>query len=215
MHDFYHILHAYTDLGGIFELVIMEALRQNIEPGQVYRRSDLEYYSSAIDRHLSMLTRDGSLVKLSQGLYYAPLFSKFGMVPPEDTVLVESFLKDSDFLMVKPNLYNTLGLGLTQLYNTTWVYNHKRKGEFKLNGKTFEFKIKSSFPKQLTKEFLIVDLLNNLDELAEDKDQTLKNLPKNLNSINDAELMKVTQHYGSGRTKKMLKSMYRNKKQHA
>jgi hypothetical protein len=38
--------------------------------------------------------------------------------------LVESFLKDSDFLMVKPNLYNTLGLGLTQLYNTTWVYNH-------------------------------------------------------------------------------------------
>jgi hypothetical protein len=51
--------------------------------------------------------------------------------------------------------------------------------------------------------------------LAEDKDQTLKNLPKNLNSINDAELMKVTQHYGSGRTKKMLKSMYRNKKYHA
>jgi Tfp pilus assembly protein PilO len=44
--------------------------------------------------------------------------------------------------------------------------------------KTFEFKIKSSFPKQLTKVFLLVDLLNNLDELAEDKDQTLKNLPK-------------------------------------
>jgi hypothetical protein len=82
-------------------------------------------------------------------------------------------MNDSDFLMVNPNLYNTLGLGLTQLYNTTWVYNHKRKGEFKLNGKTFEFKIKSSFPKQLSKEFLLVDLLNNLDKLAEDKYQTL------------------------------------------
>ena len=215
MHEFYQFLHANTDVGFIFALVIMEALRQHIEPGQVYRRSDLEYYSSAIDRHLGILTRDGSLVKLNQGLYYAPIFSKFGMVPPEDKVLVKSFLKDSDFLMVKPNLYNTLGLGLTQLYNTTWVYNHKRKGEFKLNGKTFEFKIKSSFPNQLTKEFLLVDLLNNLDELADDKNQTLKNLPKNLNGINDDELMRVTQQHGSGRTKQLLKSIYRNKIQHA
>jgi len=193
----------------------METLRQNIKPGHVYRRSDLEYYSSAIDRHLGMLTKDGSLIKLSQGVYYAPKSSKFGLVPPDDVVLVESFLKDSDFLMVKPNVYNTLGLGLTQLYNTTWVYNHKRKGEFKFNGKSFEFKIKSSFPNQLTKEFLLVDLLNNLDELAEDQNQTIKRLPENLSSFNNEELMRVAQQYGSGRTKQLLKSIYRNKIQHA
>ena len=193
----------------------METLRQNIKPGHVYRRSDLEYYSSAIDRHLGILTKDGSLIKLSQGVYYAPKSSKFGLVPPDDVVLVESFLKDSDFLMVKPNVYNTLGLGLTQLYNTTWVYNHKRKGEFKFNGKSFEFKIKSSFPNQLTKEFLLVDLLNNLDELAEDQNQTIKRLPENLSSFNNEELMRVAQQYGSGRTKQLLKSIYRNKIQHA
>jgi hypothetical protein len=193
----------------------METLQQHIKPGQVYRRSDLEYYSSAIDRHLGMLTKDGSLVKLSQGLYYAPKSSKFGSVPPDDSVWVESFLKDSDFLMVKPNVYNTLGLGLTQLYNTTWVYNHKRKGEFKFNGRIFEFKIKSSFPTQLTKAFLLVDLLNNLDELAEDQNETIKSLTSNLSSFNDAELMRVTQQYGSGRTKQLLKSIYRNKLQFA
>jgi len=193
----------------------METLKQHIKPGQVYRRSDLEYYSSAIDRHLGMLTKDGSLVKLSQGLYYAPKSSKFGSVPPDDSVWVESFLKDSDFLIVKPNVYNTLGLGLTQLYNTTWVYNHKRKGEFKFNGRTFEFKIKSSFPTQLTKAFLLVDLLNNLDELAEDQNQTIKSLTSNLSNFNDAELMRVTQQYGSGRTKQLLKSIYRNKLQFA
>ncbi len=192
----------------------METLRQHIKPGHVYRRSDLEYYSSAIDRHLGMLTKDGSLIKLSQGVYYAPKSSKFGLVPPDDVVLVESFLKDSDFLMVKPNVYNTLGLGLTQLYNTTWVYNHKRKGEFKFNGKSFEFKIKSSFPNQLTKEFLLVDLLNNLDELAEDQNQTIKRIPEKLSSFNNEELMRVAQQYGSGRTKQLLKSIYRNKIQH-
>ena len=192
----------------------MEALRQHIKPGGVYRRSDLEYYSSAIDRHLGMLTKDGSLLKLSQGLYYAPKSSKFGLVPPDDDVLVKSFLKDSNFLMVKPNFYNALGLGFTQLYNTTWVYNHKRKGEFKLNGKTFEFKIKSSFPNQLTNEFLLVDLLNNLDALAEDQNKTIRNLPNKIRNFNAVELMIVTQKYGSGNTKKLLKSIFRNQKQH-
>jgi len=194
--------------------MIMEALRQHIKPGGVYRRSDLEYYSSAIDRHLGMLTKDGSLLKLSQGLYYAPKSSKFGLVPPDDDVLVKSFLKDSNFLMVKPNFYNALGLGFTQLYNTTWVYNHKRKGEFKLNGKTFEFKIKSSFPNQLTNEFLLVDLLNNLDALAEDQNKTIRNLPNKIRNFNAVELMVVTQKYGSGNTKKLLKSIFRNQKQH-
>jgi len=193
----------------------MEALRQHIKPGHVYRRSDLEYYSSAIDRHLVILTKDGSLVKLSQGLYYSPKSSKFGPVPPDDALLVESFLKDSDFLMIKPNMYNALGLGLTQLYNTTWVYNHKRKGEFKFNGKTFEFKIKSSFPNQLTKEFLLVDLLNNLSELAEDQYQTTTSLSKNLSRFNNDELMRIAQQYGSSSSKKLLKSIYRNKKKHA
>jgi hypothetical protein len=117
--------------------------------------------------------------------------------------------------MVKPNAYNTLGLGLTQLYNTTWVYNHKRKGEFKFNGKSFEFKIKTSFPNQLSKEFLLVDLLNNLDELAEDQNQTIKNLSNNLSSFKNEELLRVAQLYGSGRTKRLLKSIYRNKKQYA
>lgn len=193
----------------------MESLRQHIQPGQVYRRSDLEYYSSAIDRHLSMLTKDGSLLKLNQGIYYAPRFSKFGMVPPDDRVLVESFLKDNDFLLVKPNFFNALGFGFTQLYNTNWVYNHKRKGEFKLNGKSFEFKIKSSFPNNLTKEFLLVDLLNNLDELAEDQAKALKKLPNKITDFNEVELLKLTQQYGSGKTKQLLKSIFRGKKQHA
>lgn len=189
----------------------MQGLRQHIKAGQIYRRSDLEYYSSAIDRHLSMLMQEGYLVKLSQGLYYAPKSSKFGVVPPDDYVLVAGFLKDSDFLIVKPNIYNSLGLGLTQLYNTTWVYNHKRKGEIKLNGKNFEFKIKSSFPGELTKEFLLVDLLNNLDELAEDQNQVVKKLPDHLQNFNTDELMKITQQYGTGKTKQLIKKILRLK----
>jgi hypothetical protein len=193
----------------------MNLLRQHIKQGKVYRRSDLEYYSTAIDRHLAQLTIDGTLIKLNQGLYYAPKQSKFGAVPPDDHQVVERFLKDEDFLMVSPNSYNSLGLGLTQLYNTTWVYNHKRKGEFQLNGKTFEFKLKSSFPRNITREYLLVDLLNNMENLAEDQSQTLDKLPNNIGSFNTDALMKATQLYGNGKTKRKLKSIVRNVLQHA
>lgn len=192
----------------------MNLLRQHIKQGEVYRRSDLEYYSTAIDRHLAQLTKDGTLIKLNQGLYYAPKQSKFGAVPPDDRQVVERFLKDEDFLLVSPNSFNSLGLGLTQLYNTTWVYNHKRKGEFQLNGKTFEFKLKSSFPKNITREYLLVDLLNNIEDLAEDQSQTLDKLPNIIGSFNSDALMKATQLYGNGKTKRKLKSIVRNVFQH-
>ena len=193
----------------------MDFLSQHIKQGEVYRRSDLEYYSTAIDRHLAHLTKDGTLIKLNQGLYYAPKQSKFGTVPPSDRQVVERFLKDDDFLLVSPNSFNSLGLGLTQLYNTTWVYNHKRKGEFQLNGKTFEFKLKSSFPKHISIEYLLVDLLNNLEILAEDQTLVLEKLLNNVNSFDIEALMRATQQYGSGKTKRVIKSIVRKLLQHA
>ena len=187
----------------------MNNLNQHIKNGEVYRRSDLEYYSNSIDRHLAELTAEGLLIKVSQGLYYAPRKSKFGIVPPDDNSLIERFLKDDDFLLVSPNSYNGLGFGLTQLYNITWVYNHKRKGKFELNGKLFEFTLKTSFPKIVTKEFLLVDLLNHLGFVAEEQAVVINKLPSKLRDFNLNELMKITQQYGSGKTKRILKSLIR------
>ncbi|MEN9414539.1 MAG: hypothetical protein RLZ62_843 [Bacteroidota bacterium] len=187
----------------------MELLRKNIRPGEVYRRSDLEYYSTAIDRHLRQLTTEGELIKLNQGLYYAPEHSKFGPVPPDDSTLVARFLKSDEFLIVTPNAYNTLGLGLTQLYNARWVYNHKRRGEITLDRKTFLFKMKSAFPAAITKEYLLVDLLNNLDNLAEDASAVVYRFRENIRNFSTDELMNASQLYGSGETKKILKSVIR------
>jgi hypothetical protein len=148
-------------------------------------------------------------------LYYAPKQSKFGLVPPDEQQLVARFLKNEDFLIVSPNSFNSLGLGLSQLYNTSWVYNHKRKGEFLLNGKLFEFKLKSAFPKSISKEFMLVDFLNNFDLLAEDQTQILAKLPNAIQNCKADELMKVTQQYGTGKTKRILKSVVRKALQDA
>lgn len=191
----------------------MKYLLQHIKPGNVYRRSDLDFYSSAIDRHLAQLVKEGSLQKLSQGLYYAPKVSKFGTLPPEDKALVERFLKDDDFVMVSPNSFNALGLGLTQLYNTTWVYNHKRKGEVQLNGKTYEFKIKSSYPAQVSKEFLLVELLNSTDKLAEAPN--MNQLTSKLKELDKNQLMVMVKKYGKGQAKQMLKTIFRKELKNA
>ena len=123
----------------------MNQLNQHIKYGEVYRRFDLEYYSNWIDRHLAELTSEGILIKVSHGLYYAPRKSKFGVVPPSDHTLIDRFLKDEDFLLLSPNMYNSLGVGLTQLYNITWVYNHKRKRKIWVERETIWIQTKNIF----------------------------------------------------------------------
>ena len=176
----------------------MEALINHIKPGRVYRRSDLEFFSTAVDRHLSQLRNAGALKRLGKGLYYVPKESKFGLVPPDDKELVKRFLMDESFLLLSPNAYNSLGLGTTQLYNTTWVYNHKRRGEFKFNGKTFIFKTKSAFPKKISKEYLVVDLLNNLKELAEDPENLVTTFLSRLKDFDPKKLKVHTTEYLNG-----------------
>jgi len=152
----------------------------------------------------------GDLEKLAQGLYYAPKSSAFGKVPPKDDELVEAFLKDENFLLLSPNSYNSLGLGTTQLYNKTVVYNHKRHGVFKLGNRSFDFRVKPRFPKKLDKEFLFVDLLNNLDSLAENQGDVLANAQKQLSKFEVSKLQKTVSVYGAGRTKKRVSSWLRN-----
>jgi len=65
-----------------------EALKKHLKPGEVYRRADLLEWTSAVDRHLQQLVREGTLEKLSVGLYYAPRQSVFGKTPADEQELV-------------------------------------------------------------------------------------------------------------------------------
>lgn len=183
---------------------VLEDLKTHLTPGQVYRRSQLEKWSNAVDRHLKLLLLSGVLQKMSQGLYYCPKKASFGEVPPEDEELVRSFLKSDEFLLTTPNLYNSLGLGTTQLYNKRVVYNHKRHGKFVLGGREFDFRLKHKFPAQLTKEFLLVDLLNNLNELAEDKREVLEKFMQKLQELKNEDFLNTFNYYAGERTKKLL-----------
>ncbi|WP_245424186.1 hypothetical protein [Methylovirgula sp. 4M-Z18] len=182
----------------------LQELKKHLRPGQVYRREDLARRSNAVDRHLRQLLDEGTLTKLAGGLYAYPKQTVFGKAPAADDKLVRSFLKDDRFLLASPNAYNGLGVGTTQLYDKTVVYNHKRHGEFALGGRLFEFRAKPSFPTTLSKEFLLVDLVNNLDRLAESKEEVLARVRERAASYDASRLQRAARDYGSVRTKKFF-----------
>lgn len=128
----------------------------------------------------------------------------FGAAPADDEVLVRAFLKDDRFLLTSPNFYNVLGLGTTQLYNETMVYNHKRHGRFKLGGCEFHFAMKPHFPSRPTPEFLLVDIVNNLEQLAEDREQVLTQIQIKARSMDKQKLAKAVRDYGGVRAKKFF-----------
>jgi hypothetical protein len=182
----------------------LQELKKHLRPGQVYRREDLVKWSNAVDRHVKQLLDDGTLTKLAGGLYAYPKRSVFGQAPAEDGKLVESFLKDNRFLLASPNTYNGLGVGTTQLYDKTVVYNHKRHGIYSLGGRTFYFRVKPAFPRTLSKEFLLVDLVNNLEQLAESKEHVLARVKERAASFDKARLRRAALLYGNVRTKKFF-----------
>jgi len=181
-------------------------LKKHLKPGEVYRRADLQAWSNAVDRHLQQLVKENVLEKLSGGLYYFPKGTAFGKTPAQEHELVRAFLKDDRFVVTSPNEYNALGVGTTQLYNTRFVYNHKRHGNFKLGNRTFNFVRKQYVPEKLTKEFLLVDLANNLKRLGEDQPALVENIKKKAKEMNPERLKTITDNFGTVGTKKLFAS---------
>lgn len=184
------------------------AARFQLQPGGVYRRKDLAAQSRAVDRDLQRALDAGQLYRAAQGLYYAPIKTLFGDAPPDDHALIGKFLEDRHFLLLNPSFYNSLRLGTTQLYNKTLVYNHKRHGLFRLDNREYDFRVKHRFPEELSVEFLWIDCLNNLDELAEDQDVIVRNARKSLDRFDSPALREALVDYGSAATRRMVRSWF-------
>lgn len=210
----YHILHEFyskylTVLTYNAILIIMKTtsspqkLLNELRYGNVYRRQELALLSRSVDRDLNRLTKEGNLKKVGPGLYLYPKESRWGELPAETKNLAKSFLKTSDFLIVSNDDYNTLGLGMTQLWNEVRVYNKKRHQKVTLGNIQFDFQIPfNGYPRQLTPEFLLVDLMNNLDNCGESPSAVKEKLTLSVNKFNKVLLLKLSQRHGKLATKK-------------
>lgn len=185
----------------------LNQLKMSFIPGHVYRRSELKRLSSNIDRHLAALVAHGYLEKLSTGLYSAPRTTSFGPAPVDIHAVLQCFLKDDHFVFYGLGEFNSLGLGTTQMYNHLIVFNRKRTGNFNLGGHQFTFYRWREAPKHLTEEFLVIELLNRLEELSEDREVILLRLKNKIKNFNQKKLLYASAHYGTLSTQKKLNSL--------
>ncbi len=179
-----------------------EHLKSKLVPGQTYRRSDLAPFSSNVDKYLAQLVQDGELKKVAYGLYAVPRSTVFGEALPEERSLLQSFLKDDHFVVYSPSQFNLLGLGTTQLYNRVIVFNRKRVGEIELGSRSFYFHRWREAPKELSLEFLAVECVNRLNELAEDREQIVVKMKEKLPQFDQRRLRHAILHYGNSSTQK-------------
>ena len=185
----------------------LDQLKRHLRPGRVYRREDLLPWSNSVDRHLKELTVDGTLKKLRTGLYYHPRKLEFGEAPADEHELVKAFLRTDRFVATSPNAYNQLGLGTTQLYNKRVVYNQKRHGIFPLGNRMVTFERRLNVPRQLSPEFLLVDLVNELGQLAEDQDAVFSRVRERAKEMDQRKLSRAVSLYGKYSTQKKFREI--------
>jgi hypothetical protein len=159
---------------------------------------------------VSIMNDNGTLsftIELRNGLCYSPRKFEFGEAPADEHELVKAFLKTDRFVVTSLNAYNQLGLGTTQLYNKRVVYNQKRHGTFPLGNRMVTFERRLNVPRQLSPEFLLVDLVNKLRDLAEDRDAVVSRVREKAKEMDPRKLSRAVSLYGKSSTQKTFQEM--------
>ena len=136
-------------------------------PGRVYRTHELLAFAANPSRWAKRLVEQGVLRQPYHGLYYVPVPSNFGPVGPRPEELLRAYFHGEPFLITGPYFWNALGLGTTQMFAVSLVYNHKITGIVAVGGSRYWFR-RVRFPSPPPIEWFIVDLLHNERHMGED-----------------------------------------------
>jgi len=183
-------------------------LKYSMQPGRVYRRQELQQFSAAVDRDLKALVHEGQIRKLAGGLYCREKQGELGVVPPNDREMIRAFLKTSDFRLLSPGDFNVLGLSLQPPRDGCVVYNHKRSGNFFIGGKYFKFRLVPEYPAQSSREYLLIDMLNNLRQCPDALAAVCENLKTDLNNLDRDMLSACLKRYGNATARRTVQEAY-------
>ena len=166
--------------------------------GRVYRTRDLKKLSSNPTRLAQNLVQEGKLRKLRNGLFYVPKKGTFGDVPPSEDAILKALFGSNSYLKTGPSVWNSLGLGTTAVEAIPLIYNKSKTGLEQIGRKKFEFR-RVRFPRKPSKEFFVVDLLQNLDRAGADPGEMKQALGQALRNgrFDGPTLLEMAEKYGS------------------
>ena len=105
--------------------VLLENVPENqlIFVNQYYQENfSTELSESTYYRVIAKLTTEKFLCRIAKGIYYRPKISKYGLVPPSQSSIIDIFTKNNSGMVVGYPLYNRLNL-TTQISKNIEVYS--------------------------------------------------------------------------------------------
>lgn len=132
--------------------------------------------------------------------------TRFGPAQPDRHALLRAFLGGEEFVITGPPVWNSLGLGSTQMFAHPLVYNRKRTGLFDLGGRTFDLR-RVRFPDWPGVEWFVVDLLENLASVGLDRTETAALLAARIaEGVFDKDaLIRMAARYGTKATQALVR----------
>ena len=181
-------------------------LPTSFTPGRVFRTRDLASLSANPTRMAKRWVDEGLCTRLRPGLYAVAEMTRFGPAPPDRRGLLRAFLDGDDFVITGPPVWNSLGLGSTQMFAHPLIYNRKRSGLFSLGGRTFDLR-RVQFPDHPTLDWFGVDLLENLASVCLDRSETAAILAARLaeGAFNPEALAGMAAEYGTKATQALVR----------
>jgi hypothetical protein len=143
----------------------------------------------------------GNLSTASESVHPAELLRK---VEADGFAVVSSCLSEEAVQRLGSGLSDS-SYGMRNLL--ALVYNQKRHGTFPLGNRMVTFERRLNVPSQLSPEFLLVDLVNELGDLAEDREAVLSRVREKAKEMDPKKLSRAVSLYGKYSTQKKFQEM--------
>ena len=73
--------------------------------------------------------------------------------------------------------------------------------------RVFDFHKKRAFPKSLSREFLLIDMVDNLSKIAENKADLLKRIQNRIEAFDQQAILECSRKYASPTTRNIFASL--------
>ena len=125
-----------------------------------------ELSEAAYYQVLSRMCKTGEIIRISKGIYCRPKVSKFGMVPPSEKELVQSFTENEQGVVVGYTLYNELKL-TTQVPKRVYVYSSLPEEQCRQIGNVVLQKHDVKFTPEVCSFVRMMDVLQHYGQIQE------------------------------------------------
>lgn len=153
-------------------IVIRDALRSYkkndlIFASQLYRDKLYEFISEvAYYKMLERMCKSGELYKISKGIYCIPEVRKYGIVPPSERKIVDTFIENQNGVVVGYTMYNQLNL-TTQISKDIQIFSSRLESKTKTIRNIHVKRVTLEYTQEIKNMIKMMEVLQNYYEIQD------------------------------------------------